>query len=507
MFDEEIEAQKRKLAAVETGMEQRTAALREVEREIEQGRQNLSAASETHNQVQGRFYQLGSDISSKEQAIEHQKNLRQRSREELAGLEQSLQEAEKMLAGDDDHLQQLTLQLTDLTPRLESANQLLQQQQLALDQADAKMQEWQELWDEFGREFHQVHEAAQIENRGIEHIERQVQHTEQRRVRLQQELDSLHTSEVVREINQLEADVEARADEYAATMAQAQTRADEVQALRASCEDSASQLDEKRNQVQTLRGRLSSLEALQQHAHNESSDDVKQWLTKNNIDSNRRLSSLLKVKGDIDAAVEVVMAPFLGAFSVAVGQSIPDAIVQNQGIAVFDRDPVVSTGAGHDWPRLSDYIECDIDLTSVLDGVYLCRDPQDLRAKRSQLKAGESLVTAQGLWAGSNWVLQLSAEDEHAGMLAREQEIEELRAQLELVTQAAMAMKSRYDGDRQGLGLLEQEWDQEQKSLAQLQQRLSELRQQLSNRQSEAEQVQGRRQQLRNELSELDELR
>jgi chromosome segregation protein len=68
-----------------------------------------------------------------------------------------------------------------------------------------------------------------------------------------------------------------------------------------------------------------------------------------------------------------------------------------------------------------------------------------------------------------------------------------------------MDMKSRYDGDRQRLVLLEQEWDSDQKSLAQLQQQLSDFRQQLSNRQSQAEQVQQRRQQLQIEVTELDE--
>ena len=506
-YDQEIEQQKRALAGVETGMEQRTADLRETEREIEQGRQKLAEVSETHNQVQGRFYQLGSEISAKEQAIEHQKNLRQRSRQELAGLQQSLQEAEKMLAGDAERLQQLQLQLGDINPLLDSGNERLRQHQQALDDAEVKMQEWQELWDQFRREFHQVHEAAQIENRGIEHIERQVQRTEQQRARLQQELDNLDMSEAVREINELESAVEGRAEEYAATMALAQQRADAVQAQRGRCEELANQLDDKRQQLQSLGGRLSSLEALQQHALKETSDAVKQWLASNNIDSARRLTSLLKVKGNIEKAVEVVLAPFLGAFGVAVGQRIPDNIVSNQSIALFERDPIAAAAAARDWPRLSDYIDCDIDLSSILQGIYLCTDAQDLRNKRPLLKAGESLVTPQGLWAGGNWVLQRSDEDEQAGMLARGQEIETLRAQVEQLNAVTIEMKSRLDGERQGLAQLEREWDAEQKSLAQLQQGLSELRQQLSNRQSQAEQVQQRREQLRLELAELDEVR
>jgi len=143
----------------------------------------------------------------------------------------------------------------------------------------------------------------------------------------------------------------------------------------------------------------------------------------------------------------------------------------------------------------------------VLDGIYLCRDMQDLRIKRPQLNSGESLVTTQGLWAGKNWILQPGDEDHHAGMLTRAQEIDDIRAELGQITQAAVALKSRYDADRQRLQLLEQEWDRDQKSLAELQQHLSDSRQQLNERRNQAEQVQIRREQLQVELLELDKLK
>jgi chromosome segregation protein len=507
VFDDEIDAQKRKLGSAETAMEGGTAGLRETEREIEEARQKLAQASEQHNQVQGRYYQLGSEISGKEQAIEHQKNLRQLNRQELASLEQSLKESHRILADDEARLLEFEQKLEGITPGIESSNDSLHKQQQALSQAEEKMQQWQELWDQFRREFHQVHEAAQIENRGIEHIERQVQRTDQQRARLQQELDTLDASEAAREIDELQASVDASAEEYAATMAQAQTRADQIQQLRGSCEQAANALDERRNEVQTLRGRLASLEALQQHVLAETSDEIKDWLARNNIDSGRRLTSLVKTRGNIEKALEVVLSSFLGAYCVRPGESIPDAFVPNHNLSVFDCEPVHLRPPERDWPRLSDYIDCEVDLSTILDGVYLCQDLQDLRARRPQLKSGESLVTPQGLWAGGNWILQLGDEDQHAGMLARAQEIEQIQARLSEITQAAMAMKSRYDGDRQRLQALEQEWDQSQKSLAQLQHQLSDLRQQLGNRQSHAEQVQNRRHQLHVELAELEELK
>lgn len=506
IFDAEIEAQARKLAGVETAMEERTAGLRETEREIEQGRQRLAEASERHNRVQGDYYRLGAEISNKEQAIEHRKNLRQMNRQELTGLEQSLQEAEKLLAADEEKLERQQRELAELMPALEAGNADLQHRHQAVAAAETGMHEWQDLWDEFRREYHQIHEAAQIENRGIEHLERQVQQTDRQRAKLSQELDQLDASATVSEIDTLENSVEAQGEEYAATMARAQGRAEQIQLLREACEQASGQLDERRNQVQTLRGRLSGLQALQQHVLAESSDEIRDWLERNRIDSSRRLTGLLKVKGDIGKAVEVVLAPFLGAYCVRPGAAIPDAFVPNHNLAIFDCDPVQSQQPQRDWPRLADFVDCEIDLGAILHGIYLCRDLQELRERRGQLHSGESLVTPQGLWAGGNWILQLGDEDQHAGMLAREREIEQIQAQLQNIIQAATALKSRNDADRGRLQALEQEWDRDQKSLAEMQQQLSELRQQLSNRQSQAEQVQSRREQLQHQLLELDEL-
>ncbi len=506
IFDHEVEAQQQKLGSAETEMEKRTAALRETEREIEQVRQQLHEASEAHNQVQGRYYQLGSDISGKEQAIEHQKNLRQLNRQELENLEQSLKEANDNLAADEKRLGELRQRLDELAPGLETSNESLQQQQQQLEQAETKMHEWQELWDQFRREFHSVHEAAQIENRGIEHIERQVQRTEQQRARLQQELDSLDAEAAVREIDELQASANASSEEYAATLERAQQHADEIQQLRGSCEQMALELDEKRNLAQTLRGRLSSLEALQQPVLAESSDEIKNWLQRNNIDSARRLTGLLRTKGKIEKAVEVVLSPFLAAYCVRPGEAIPDAFVPNHNVVVFDCEPVRAQAPKRNWPRLKDFIDCEVDLSAILEGIYLCQDLADLRSKRPELESGESLVTPQGLWAGGNWILQLGDEDLHAGMLSRAQEIEQIQAQLNEITPAAMAVKSRYDADRERLRQLEQAWDEDQRALAGLQQQISEFRQRLGSSQNQAEQMQKRRAQLHHEIAELESL-
>ncbi|MCP4188555.1 MAG: chromosome segregation protein SMC [Gammaproteobacteria bacterium] len=505
-FDTDIETQKRKLAGVENSMQEGVAEFRKVEKHIEECRQQLVTATDQHNEIQSQYYQLGSDISGKEQSIEHQRNLRQHNRQELENIQQSLKDSQRMLDSDSQKLERLNLEIGGLKPKLETSIENLKGHEDSLAQVEQEMTTWQDQWDAFRREFHQVHESAQIENRGIEHIERQVQQSQKRSNRLHEELQTLDTTAFNREIIELEQSVEAKTQEHAATLAQLQGKSEEIQTLRQSIEQQSSQLDEKRNQVQSLRGRLSSLEALQQHVLAETSDDVRNWLARHQIDSGKRLAEILKVRNQAEKAVEVVLGPFLSAYCVEPGRPIPDDLLESHSIAIFDHQRTAQSESERDWPRLIDRVDCDVDLSGLLAGIYLCKDLQELALRKIQLKAGESLVTNDGLWVGPNWVLQLGEEDQRSGMLEREKEIKQIRQQLDEITQSALALKSRADGDRQRLQHAEQQRDEDQRVLAQLHQQSSDIQNQLTQRKGRVEQVSNRYQQIQTELKELDEL-
>ncbi|MCH7881658.1 MAG: chromosome segregation protein SMC [Proteobacteria bacterium] len=505
-FDSEIEDQNRELASAETTMQEKLAQFRHIEKQIEEARQQLQAASDRHNEVQSRYYRLGSDISGQEQSIEHQQNLRQHNRQELENIRQSQLDSHQIITLDQQKTQALESGLVSLRPQLEVSEQALKQQQQDAIDAEGKLSSWQDQWDQFSREFHQAHESVQIENRGIEHIERQVTQSRQRRKRLLEELESLEPSSIDPEIEQLERLTDAKIQEHAATLEQVENRADEIRQLRQAIDAQSTQLDEKRNRVQTLRGRLSALEALQQPVLAETSKEIQNWLERHQIVSAKRLTEVVKVKDGFEKAAEVVLAPFLGAYCIAERQSLPDTILPDHNIALFDRQRNrQDTRSSRQWPRLLDYIDCDIDLSSLLCKVYLCRDMQELNQRKGELEAGESLVTASGHWAGSNWMLQLGDKDQHSGMLGREQEIGSIRRELEEITQSALVLKSQTDGERQRLHSIEQQWDEDQRRLNRLQQQASDIRDQLTQRKGRVDQVQIRYQQLQKELGEIDE--
>jgi chromosome segregation protein len=506
-FDKDIERQTQKLNTVETETQKELGRLRSVEKEIEESRQKLVEATDQHNQIQSQYYQLGSEISTREQSIEHQQNLRQHNSQELQNVQRSLLESEQTKDIDGQNLAKLESGLTLIRPKLEAMMNELAVREETATRTEFEMNTWQENWDLFNSDFHQIHESAQIESRSIQHIETQVQQVEQRRNRLQQELEGLDTSSYSQAIKTLENQAEAKDQEQQATLEQAQTRADEIQNLRGLIDSQSTLLDQKRSEVQTLKGRLSSLEALQQHVLAEKNDAIREWLENNQIDSSQRLTEIIKVNNNLEKAAEVVLGPFLSAYCVAPGHSLPDAQVPRHNIALFERQQGQgSSRQQRDWPCLLDSIDCEIDLSALLSGIYLCQDTQELVQRRPLLKDGESLVTAAGLWAGQNWLLQLGDEDQRSGMLSRKQEITSLRKQLDKITASTTALKSRIDGDRERLRQNEQLWEEDQRALNVLHNDVSDIRNQLSQRKGYVEQVQSRYTQLQQELEELDQV-
>ena len=89
----------------------------------------------------------------------------------MKNIQQSLKDSQSMIDSDKQKVASFESHIASLQPQLESSTTEFQMQEQASVQAETDMSIWQEKWDQFRRNFHKVHESAQIENRGIEHIE------------------------------------------------------------------------------------------------------------------------------------------------------------------------------------------------------------------------------------------------------------------------------------------------------------------------------------------------
>ena len=68
------------------------------------------------NGVQGRYYQIGAEISRTEQSIQHGRELRQRQRQDLEQAEQGAAESNLHLARDQSQIDELRTELEQLEP-------------------------------------------------------------------------------------------------------------------------------------------------------------------------------------------------------------------------------------------------------------------------------------------------------------------------------------------------------------------------------------------------------
>ena len=212
-LDDEIAGQDRRIAALETDQEAGVARQRRLEADIEGLRERYTAASEHFNQVQGRFYAVGSEIARAEQAIQFANESRGRSEAELVRLDQELSESSHHLRRDTTRLDTLADQLRRDEPLLAEAEAALSEAVSVVGAAEDQQRAWEGEWDRFNQEAAEPASQAQVERARINHLEQRIGRDQERIRRIDEELERLDAGPVAERIRALEAQgtgIEAR---------------------------------------------------------------------------------------------------------------------------------------------------------------------------------------------------------------------------------------------------------------------------------------------------------
>jgi chromosome segregation protein len=274
----------------DTAMQALIADLRSIEASIESAREDFTEKSEALNAVQGRYYQIGAEISRTEQSIQHGRELRQRQRQELEQAEQGATEANLHLARDQSQVDELRSELEQLEPGLAAARDRERASAAALAQAEESMQDWQERWEEFNRDSRAASEKTQVERARIEQLEHQLTRLAAQRERLQGELSQLTTTEIDARLATLQAEQEQIRDSGERAANRLREATEEVQRLRERERELVAADDRGRQQLQDAQGRLMSLQALQQAALGLAQGKVTEWLGANSLADRPRLA-------------------------------------------------------------------------------------------------------------------------------------------------------------------------------------------------------------------------
>ncbi|SDS11791.1 condensin subunit Smc [Halopseudomonas sabulinigri] len=485
---------------LEVALEALIAEQRNADSEIEKQRDQHSDLNERFNQVQARFYSLGADISRIEQILQFNHDRQRQLHDDIEQTEQAWQEAQSHLTQDQALLADLQNELAELEPELELAGAADEDTAIALQTAEETMQSWQQAWEQFNQQAAVPRQQAEVEQSRIRHMEQSIERLGERIQRLEDERSGLSSGPLDDELAELGeqlAELEMRGEGDQLALADVsetlQHERDNLNALQ-------QEQDIRRGEMQRGSGRLASLEALQQAALDQGSD-VGDWLAAQGLAGGRQLAEQIQVASGWEQAVETVLADDLQAVCLDDVAALGDALAGfEQGkLRLLD-----SRSAGHVAPgSLLDKVTSKLDLSPWLGSIRPVENLIDALAQRDQLAAHESLITPQGHWLGPNWLRYRRGEASETGVLARQQEMEQLQALLSQQELALDSSQQRLGDLRDSIRSLEQKRESLQQSIAGLGRQQGDLKAQWSAKQVRLEQITARRQRIGDDLQDI----
>ena len=507
----DVDYRKRELEIAELDMqyEAKMAQQTSADAAIEERRESHHERNEVFSSSQAKYYEVGSQIARHEQKLEHQAQMSLQLSQELAETEKGILETQRALEEDQLKLEDVNEELMMLEPEVEV---LLAGEEAAGEEliiAEEAMQEWQRSWDEFTQKSSAPARQAEVAQSRIQNLEQQLTRLQQRIERLDEEKHQLTSNPEAEEILFLQEQI----SEHEMQLEEQQMAGDEfgeqVNGQRENIESLRRQLDEGRGELQQVQGRKASLEALQQAAKGEGNEAVSHWLESHQLSRKSRLSEKIHVEGGWEKAVEMVLGNYLQA--VVIDDLDP---VQHWVDGLKDGEVVLWSatqgGSVSEQPvannLLSNKVTGDENVSSLLGKVQVANNIAEAMSHRQQLSNDESIITPEGIWLGQSWLRVAKDGEGNGGILARQQELEELEIRFEDLDISVEEWEVDLDAEQLKLRNLEQQREVQQKEMAAYARQLATYQSQLSGKQARAEQLALRTDKINNDLLEVSEL-
>ena len=398
----DMEKRDRAIAEQENRLQSAIADQRKLEAEIERQRAAHAEANDGFNEIQGEFYAVGSEIARLEESIQYAREARRQQEADLAQASQALAQANSLSQQDSNRLAELAGELERDQPMLDQARAASEAAAEELQEAESSMHAWQAEWDRFNQSANEPAQHAQVERTRINHLEQQEVQFRRRLARNEEERQQLSDVSLAAEITELQH----RESEGEAGLLRVRERVESqirsIAALRERGQQAQEELAGARAELQTLKGRLASLHALQQAARGEGDKSVEQWLGRQDLGSARRLLETLEVSTRWQKAAEVVLAEQLQAVMVADLARPAAALGQlERGSLTLFEDQ-----AGHAEVRagtLAAHVRGPGQLTHLLNGILTADDLDEALRRRYELAPDRRRrhSAGQGRHAGS----------------------------------------------------------------------------------------------------------
>ncbi len=465
MHHQSAQALEQKLQAVAQEHNRLFLSLRDIDREVDEQRELHKRQQRRLDQVQGEFYTVVSDVSRLEQAITHNQRSRQETGEEINRLQQQAEQFLTEMEHDSQQLEEIRQSQLDTEQALagarSAADDSLQEQQQLRQQRST----WQQQWEAFRNESAGLKEQAEVQRSKIAQLENQHRQLQIRLQKLEAESGELNGGQLQLEIETLDQSIETIESERLLLHQQLEAFMQLIGEQRQRAKQFHDELHILRSELHGVKGKITSLELLQQHAMGKDNKKLTQWLQHMSLSENKRLAESLEVETGWEKAVETVLGTYLEAICVEDAGPLMDGlgILQEQSLTLFETRPGNKAMENSELPRLLDKIATPWNLNSLLSGIYCADDEHAARLLSAQLLDYESIITPQGTWLGPGWLKIIHAGDGKAGVLQREKELRSLKErQLQLQEQIA-----QYEQDLENAELQLKEGEVEREALQQ----------------------------------------
>ncbi|MDX1562785.1 MAG: chromosome segregation protein SMC, partial [Gammaproteobacteria bacterium] len=284
---------------------------------------------------------------------------------------------------------------------------------------------------------------------------------------------------------------------------------EQIRALRKQDSSLSSKLDELRDHLQRDRGRLSSLEALQEAALGKLSTAAENWLAATGRREAPRLATQIQVESGWERAVEGMLAGYLNAIGLDDIDALADdlADLSESGIAVYEQSGGSSDAAVHGLPSLASKLERPLAARALLDGVLAAETLAQALRLRTKLAPGQSIVTSEGVQVTRHGLKTHASDDPQLGVIARSEEIERLQRSVADLTAQSETTAAKLQAARTELDALETRHADEQNSTRRLQLAHADTRTELETCRTRSEEVRRRIAVLDDDVVALDDER
>jgi chromosome segregation protein len=502
--ESEASARQAILSERDLALQAALADQRAIEAAIERARQDHDAQAAVLSEVQGRYYQVGAEISRNEQAIDHAREIRSRQRQELDQIAQGVQDADLHRVRDRQLAEELEAALAELGPGLEQSRAAEAAAAAALVAAEASMSGWQENWEVFNQSLRQASSAAGAERARLEVMENQLRGLLNQRDRATQEHGTLSAADVAATLVGLETQEAGARSEHEAARQQLEEIVASLQAERGRERELAAAAQAARRETQEVEGRIVSLEALQRAALGQGQGKVVDWLKSRGLERSPRLAQQLAVDKGWDRAVETVLGNYLEAVCVDSLDDVAGTLGSlTAGTVTFYAGAQGPPSVGHGPETLRSRVRGSAGLDALFEGIVATDTLGEALALRPRLRSGQSVITRDGIWIGPDWLRVSRDKDAHEGVIEREERLRVERATLDSQQARHRSAESDLEALRSRVRELEDRLASHQAVVSRSGASHMSLRSQIDSLRARADQRSQRMQQLALEMTEV----